>query len=60
MFKWSPDFDSAAFESKKAADIFRSLKKYEQSIQAYEKTSDNYLKTEVNGAYNAAKCQETL
>jgi len=60
MFKWSPDFDSAAFESKKAADIFRSLKKYDKSIQAYEQTSDNYLKTEVNGAYNAAKCQELI
>ena len=60
MFKWNPDYDSAAFESKKAADIYRSLKKYDKAIETYELTSDNYLKTKVNAAFNAAKCQELI
>merc|ERR1711976_739688 len=60
MFKWSPDYDSAAFDAKKAADIYRSLKKYEKAIQSYEKTSDLYMKTKVNSAYNAGKCQELM
>ena len=40
MFKWKPDFESAATEYQKAATCFKNAKAHEQAKEAFLKEAD--------------------
>ncbi|UXI19407.1 hypothetical protein NH340_JMT05350 [Sarcoptes scabiei] len=56
LMKWKPDYDVAANEYSKAANIFKILRMPEKAIEANLKAFDCYLQTKTY--FSAAKCYE--
>jgi len=45
LLKWNPDYDTAAFEYKKAAEALRTGRQFERAISIFEKSADNHLQS---------------
>ncbi|XP_023224397.1 gamma-soluble NSF attachment protein-like [Centruroides sculpturatus] len=56
LFKWKPDYDSAANEYSKAATCFKTVKAYEQCKDALMRAADCYAKN--RSYFSAAKSYE--
>lgn len=58
LFKWKPDETTASYNYKKAAEEFRSLKKYQDSNNYYRLAIENFKI--LNQPYHAAQCYENI
>jgi len=56
IFKWKPDWDTAATKYEKASTTFRNLKMYKEAKEALSKASTAYANS--NSLYLAGKCLE--
>lgn len=56
LLKWNPDFDTAAFEYKKAAEALRTARQFERAIELFKKSADNHLNT--SQTYSAGSMME--